>query len=529
MAEIDPSALGAVFGNIKTFADYQKADQQFQMQKALQGQQLQTGQLDMATKQNVLATQVLSAATASAGQKLAAGQQPDASDQAAYDQGLATLKNMGIDTSNWSPNVAQGVQQTTAAKLSQSPLGPLIDAQLKSQSNALQGAVLSGVMPPTGTAGIGGAGLVQALLGGAGASPAAAHAATGTTSAPAAAPLPPPPAAAGSPAATPGMPAGNPGAINAVLQAATAGSPGGGAPSQAPAPPGGSPAPAAPIPQPAAPAPASPAPGGAGAALAPMLPDPAAAQFHDPGKTLAANQQAYNNALEAYKADPTVIAQQEQAKTLGQNLGKDAQSAASATAVFGKLQQNINALQNLNNSTQSDGILGVETEAGISNRFGGGKDATALAQWNQVNVQQTINELAQLVDSGQIRSNKAIVQLLADSAEIPASLNADGRAKMIANLQSELNNVVSASQNITNIQTGAPQVPYQPLAGAAATATQAGMTTPAMPNPGNIPMAQVNQLKTMIQNASTPADAVKARVYFDQVHGPGAAQLVLGQ
>lgn len=119
-----------VFDKIKTFADYQKAEQDFQMRKALAQQQLQSGGIDAATKSNIYATQVLSGALA--------GGQP------AYDQAKQGLQQMGIDTSNWAPDVETGAQQAQAARLAQSPLGSLLNAGLKAESNGIAATAAMG-------------------------------------------------------------------------------------------------------------------------------------------------------------------------------------------------------------------------------------------------------------------------------------------------------------------------------------------------------------------------------------------------
>ncbi len=131
---VDPS----IFNNIHTFQDYNIANQDFlAKQKA--------AQLDAASKSNILATQVLSGAT----------------DQPTYEAAKQQLSSLGVDTSQYAPDFATGTQQAQQARLAQSPLGTLLNAGLKSQSNqialgGLTGQVPAGAENPLGALGVGG-------------------------------------------------------------------------------------------------------------------------------------------------------------------------------------------------------------------------------------------------------------------------------------------------------------------------------------------------------------------------------------
>lgn len=107
----------SVFDRLKTLGDYNKANQDFMAQKALAAQQLQGGQIDALKKQNDYSTQILAAATASG-------------DQASYDTAKAHLGQLGIDTSQYAPDVATGAVQAQAARQALiSPLG-LLNSQI---------------------------------------------------------------------------------------------------------------------------------------------------------------------------------------------------------------------------------------------------------------------------------------------------------------------------------------------------------------------------------------------------------------
>jgi hypothetical protein len=127
-----------VFDKIKTFQDYQKADQEFQLKKALAAQQLQSGGIDAASKANVYATQLLSGAT----------------DQGSYDRAKQQLAFNGIDISPWAADFETGSKQAQQARLAQSPLGSLLNFGTKLDSNANAASIAHGEVPtdPNATA-----------------------------------------------------------------------------------------------------------------------------------------------------------------------------------------------------------------------------------------------------------------------------------------------------------------------------------------------------------------------------------------
>jgi len=128
---IDPSSI---FGNIKTYADYQKAEEDFALRKAAAQQQLTTGAIDAETKKNTYASQLLSAATANG-------------DQYTYDAAKQHLQNLGVDTSMFAPDVQSGAQQAQALRLATSPLGSLLPALQRENANAIAMANLTGQVP----------------------------------------------------------------------------------------------------------------------------------------------------------------------------------------------------------------------------------------------------------------------------------------------------------------------------------------------------------------------------------------------
>lgn len=123
---IDPN----VFQNLHTFADYQRADQDFQLKKQLAMQSLQSGGIDAQSKANIYKTQVLSSS-------VAGGQQ-------SYDMARSSLQEHGIDTSDMASDVATASKQLEAARLAQSPLGTLFTAQQKIIGNNIAGTAAMG-------------------------------------------------------------------------------------------------------------------------------------------------------------------------------------------------------------------------------------------------------------------------------------------------------------------------------------------------------------------------------------------------
>ncbi len=113
MAEADYGLLGGT----------QNVAQVMQKQTAT-GQALEAAALDKASKANIYATQVISAASSTGNQQL-------------YDSAKAHLAQMGIDPSPWAPDVATGATQAQAARLSQSPLGALINGATKMDANQI--------------------------------------------------------------------------------------------------------------------------------------------------------------------------------------------------------------------------------------------------------------------------------------------------------------------------------------------------------------------------------------------------------
>lgn len=408
---IDPN----VFNNIKQFADYNRADQAFQLQKATQEQALQSGGIDAASKANVYATQVLSAATATG-------------DQGAYDQAKQTLQQNGVDTSTWAPDVATGAQQAQAARLAQSPYGTIFNAQQKVIANNIAGA---GVM--------------------------------GTTNNSFTQPVPSLNPVNGQISITPQI------AQQAPAQASSAPAPQGQTPSAAMV---GNNAVMAPADKAAAtqdvfnPTPAAPVnlPGASDQRAAPVQAPNFSFRAQVPGETLAAYKDAQQQAFEQYKASPQYLQTAAIAGDTGKAISDANVNAIKSDESAKRLQPNFDNLRSVNNDVPDNSygipasIKAYASSTGITGD--GGKAAEALDQWKMVNEQQTLTALGQLVSGGQIKSNRQIVKMLETGNFVPENLQPAERLKLIDVLENESKNQATSAGNIAARLQGGEAQPY---------------------------------------------------------------------
>lgn len=415
---IDPS----VFQNLHTFQDYDRANQEFLARK-------QAAQIENASKSNIYATQVLSAATATG-------------DQNQYDNARRTLAGNGIDVSIWAPDVQTGAQQAQAARLAQSPLGSLLNAGLKAESNGIaatqaMGSVTSGQQLDP---------LSQSLMGGLG-----LNMVKGATPQPATQP-------ARSPVVNQvqaGTPAGNQ-AINDLY-----------GDNQPPPPsvmPSAAPVPSQPVTltQNGAPVNDNPPPQASASVASQAIP-----KFSPRPQRPDETNQAYSSAIqrdfEDYKADPNYLAAAARASELGKAEGTATENAIKSEETAGRLQPNFQALRNINNDVP-DSTWGIPAEAKAwgsqANPFGDHKSAQAFDAWKMVNEQQTLNALGQLVAGGQIRSNRQIVKMLETGNFVPSGLAAPERLMLINTLENESKNQAISAGNIASRLNGGQAQPY---------------------------------------------------------------------
>lgn len=401
-----------VFNNIKTFADYQRADQDFQMRRALAAQQLQTGDIDAASKANAYKTQLLSGAAAG-------GQQ-------AYDQARQTLQGQGIDTSEYAPDVGTANAQLQSARLAQSSLGSLLNAGLKMDSNDIARAGITGVLPAGSNVPAIAAGILP------NAAPTAGQAAPQSV-------------------AQPQQDA--PYSVTDVMQAKTAMDNG-----QMPAPPASTPN-----------LPTS-APANT-AAVSPRFSPPA----QNPNETLPAYNARAQRAFEAYKTDPAVIGAQESAKKTGADAAESQKGAIVSTETMQRLDQNLDALKGLNtNLPDYGGILPVSVKARGELIGGDNKGYDALQKWDAINQQQVVNAISELVKGGQIRGNQFIERIINRGFAVDPNAPKQTRADEIETLRNELKNAAVQAQNTSASYSGAAKGNYVPTLPQSQSAAPAG-------------------------------------------------------
>lgn len=402
-----------VFNNIKTFADYQRADQDFQMRRALAAQQLQTGGIDAASKANAYKTQLLSGAAAG-------GQQ-------AYDQARQTLQGQGIDTSEYAPDVGTANAQLQSARLAQSPLGSLLNAGLKMDSNDIARAGITGVLPAGSNVPAIAAGILP------NAAPTAGQAA--------------PPSVA-----QPQQDA--PYSVTDVMQARTAMDNG-----QMPAPP-------ASVQNLPVSAPAN------TAAISPRFSPPA----QNPNETLPAYNARAQRAFEAYKTDPKYLQASKAAEKTGELSAVDQEAANKAQELTNRLKMNLEAMQRLNPDVPSAGIFpeslqeyGSQVSAAHPNLTLGmgdnGKGVTAANQWDQINNQQVISEIQQFLASGgaNTRINQTLDRIMRAASAVDKSGLPNSRSAQINNALAEISNKNVSGQNLAATTNGAPKQEYSPI------------------------------------------------------------------
>lgn len=455
-----------VFDKIQTVDDYNKANTDFLLKKQQAQQALQTGNIAQANQANVYATQLISGATATG-------------DQNQYNSVLNTLKSNGIDTSAWAPDVATAQKQAQAARLAQSPLGSLLNAGLKVDSNNIAMGGLTGQVPQLN----GVAGLVGGVLPGAPSPQTAQPAPQASVSMG----TPPAPQAAPQPEAQPALPASLPQSNSKFIP-----------------------------PQ------------------------------RDPNQTLAAYQQQYQQALEAYKTDPSVLTNQAAAADQGKVNVANQEAANKADELTKRLTQNLNGMLQLNDTVPQSGFIPASTKAYMSramqaNGLGDGEAAKSYAQWDQINNQQVLSEIQQFVASG--GANTRVNQTLEKIAKAASSISPDEapatRAAEIKNALAELQNKNISGQNLVNDNKGQPTSNYgalpvttpQPvnLNGASdQPQTKSEKAASLIDNKiSSIPGPAAAALKSVIQQ--NPAVEAQMRAQFDAKYGVGTSSYVLGQ
>lgn len=368
-----------ILQNQKTLSDYVGARQQMAEQQQQAYQQNQLGNLDLQSKKNIYATQLLSSAV----------------DQPSYDMVRQHLQQAGIDTSNFAPDFATGKQQAYQARLAQSPLGSLLNAGMKAEGILNSGAATFG--------------------------------------------------SAGAAASQDPMSAALARGIGGMMGGAVQNAPAQGA--QAP-----TQSNAMPLTQ--------------ANDYIPGNPDiaPASAPQNSPPQMPQSLQQLPGESASAYQNrvanDPGSIAAREKAKAAGTAAGALPERAATSQEITDRLTKNVQKLLTINPDTPDSSYMSPETKAWWSKRYGSGKDAGKLAEWNQVDQQQILSDYGQLVSSGAIKGSRAIFQALQTGSGVPADEPISARTDLLNNLLAEIQNKNVTAQNLNADINGGAKQPY---------------------------------------------------------------------
>lgn len=399
---LDTSALNP--GALKTIRDNQ-------VEMQLENQKINAGNLANASAGNIYATQVLSAATATGNQQT-------------YDGAKAHLAAMGLDMSPWAADIKTGSEQANAARLAQSPLGSLLNAASRMDSNSNSATIAGGTVPADPNAHA--HSLIRGALVQQYGEPAGALYDKHTAPAPAQG------------AASPGL----------SLPA------GGGAPAPAPA--------------------AIPADGGGSALpqvsdiqgrdpgyMSNMPPSRSDKKYQDSSMTATQRNELYQADLNAWKELPSTKRAQKKEEKLGDTAAGNVEAANKAQELTDRLTKNLNAMLQLNDSTPQSGFIPASAKAYLSrglqaNGLGTGEDAQAYEQWNQIDNQQVLSEIQQFIAAG--GANTRVNQTLERIAKAASHISAEGspatRKSLITNALAELQNKNIGAKNLVNADEG---------------------------------------------------------------------------
>lgn len=407
--------------------------------QAAKGQALQAGALDQAAKSNIYATQVISAATSTGNQQL-------------YNSAKAHLAQMGIDPSPWADDVSVAAQQAQAARLSQSPLGPLINAATKLDANQIAANTAAGKSTSDPNAN------TRALM---------------------------------------------PGAINSVV-------PGAGSLYTPPAPAGGPSALPPPLPGTAPPAQGQPAAapaaqvGGLPLQVAPSAQPldangSTATQFvappRDPSMTQAAYQQAVSDARAAWESSAAVKAAQtsatKTADVTGTEAGEALKTYSKMSALLPQITNRFKTMRDAANNA-SNGfaeMTGVGPAMANAVMFPGAqKTADANAMLEQAGSQQVLGELGPMLAQSGARANKFLETISAAASSYNKAAPPQTKQLVINGLED--NYLATMKANADEARAAGQQVPSSAEIDAqiAAVKAQRAAAAPAAPvyNPGQI-------------------------------------------
>lgn len=416
----------------------------------------QAALIDNASKTNIYKTQVLSAAAGSGN--------PDVV-RAAFQH----LNERDIDTSDVPTDLPSLTKYTDAARLAQSPLGSLLNAGLKGESNLNQAAGVTGNFNTAAS--------INPL------SAAIASKLQGIAGAPATQVMMTQPLDQGSVA----IPA-KPNLIPADMQTPVGPLTG-----------------AIDAPQPTA----------QGQQQLAQLAFAPPAQL--PGETAQAYNQRATMLMKAKEMDPSYIGSKAKAEATGKSQADVAKNADESSQSYNQVVQTLDAIKQMApNLPQKENLIGPETRAAFNQNFGNGKMAADYSKFQTINEAQTLGAIKELAVTGQIRMTRTLENIINRGFLVDPNLSPQGKIDQANAIQAELRNAAVAAQNTNVNMNGGQEVDMSSPLQAPPSEVQAPVTARSI---GNVPAAAVNHLQ---QNPGLAAD-------FDTKYGAGTSKMILGK
>ncbi len=171
--------------------------------------------------------------------------------------------------------------------------------------------------------------------------------------------------------------------------------------------------------------------------------------------------------LAVYNASPAAKEAIAKAEAAGKDAGATPEKAAASTELFGRINENLDAMQHINAQVPSQGtILSAAQQANLSQRGLLGDNQAAANAYNaftKVNKAQVLNGIQDLVQSGSIRNSRALITLVDNVNAIDVNASPASRAQQIEAVRAELKNLMISSQNINADLNGGQKQAYQPI------------------------------------------------------------------